>query len=506
MNKKSSPKTNTAFLDRIFWALCSLKLAVIVISSLAASLAAATIIESLYDTPTAQYWVYRSNWFYGLLFFLGVNILFVAISRFPWKKRHIPFLLAHLGILTLLTGSWMTERFGIDGNLRVSEGEVGSVLDLENASLVVREKDKVYSVPVPWIPSTVEYRPLWAGNYGLPYDLKIDQFLTHADPIISFMPNPASSSDSEGPSGNVAKSQAKTTPAIRFRVVGGPMKITQEFWLWEGSPEWKSIQAGPARFSISGVDNPIEKGNPGRPSLAFHQEKGGSLVYVAQSSEGKQVTERLKENQIKNHVIHPGWKGNITITVLDWIADATVSTTYKPARVQYGNGAPSSAIHVATAGSVSTWLGLGDRAVLHLGDREVEIGYFPKRIVLPFSLRLDRFTIEHDQGTLTPASYASQVTAIDTQGQKEALISMNEPLSMGGFTIYQASYEDGEPRPVTSIFSVNRDPGRFWKYSGSLLIVLGAVLLFGAKYRQGKAGKKSEAPVVTEPLSEAPGL
>lgn len=45
-------------------------------------------------------------------------------------------------------------------------------------------------------------------------------------------------------------------------------------------------------------------------------------------------------------VIHPGWRGNVTLTVLDWIPDAMPLTTYRPARVNYGSQAPPSAIHL----------------------------------------------------------------------------------------------------------------------------------------------------------------
>lgn len=66
---------------------------------------------------------------------------------------------------------------------------------------------------------------------------------------------------------------------------------------------------------------------------------------------------------------------------------------------------------------------------------------------------------------------------------------MNEPLKHSGFTLYQTSYEPGDPRPITSILSVNRDPGRGAKYLGSLLIVLGAIWLFAMKYRRAPARK-----------------
>ena len=84
-------------LDALFDFFASLKLAVIVLLGFAASLATGTILESQYDTATAQYYVYRSPWFFGLLGLLGVNIFFAAMSRYPWKGRHTPFILAHIG-------------------------------------------------------------------------------------------------------------------------------------------------------------------------------------------------------------------------------------------------------------------------------------------------------------------------------------------------------------------------------------------------------------------------
>ena len=56
--------------------------------------------------------------------------------------------------------------------------------------------------------------------------------------------------------------------------------------------------------------------------------------------------------------------------------------------------------------------------------------------------------------------------------------------------------EDARPRPTVSIFSVNRDPGRVWKYIGSLLIVLGSIMLFAVKYRKARVDKKKTAPEV----------
>ena len=181
----------------------------------------------------------------------------------------------------------------------------------------------------------------------------------------------------------------------------------------------------------------------------------------------------------------------------EWIPNATASTTYQPSRIQYGAQAPSSAntIHVVASQSSDVWLGLGDRAVLHLDGKEVEIGYFPRRVMLPFPLlRLNRFTVEHDPGTLSPAAYSSQVSVSSHEKTpRDVTISMNEPLQLGTFTLYQASYEDGTPRPITSIFSSIAIQDDFGSTGGSLSIVLGSISLFALKYR-GKRNQKRSFP------------
>src|SRR5258707_536483 len=86
-----SRKKSKVFLIKIFYFFCSLKVAVMILLCLAICLASATFLESAYDGKTAQRLVYRSWFFISLLGILGLEILLVAFSRWPWKKRHIPF-------------------------------------------------------------------------------------------------------------------------------------------------------------------------------------------------------------------------------------------------------------------------------------------------------------------------------------------------------------------------------------------------------------------------------
>ncbi len=438
---------------------CSLQFAVTVILSLAFASMVGTVLESQYDTATARYWVYRAFWFRMILAALGINIFCVMMSRFPWKKHHAAFLLAHIGILSLLTGSWVTDRRGLDGTLRIEEGETANVVEMDEAQLVFSESDALQAVPVKWIPPGVGFNPIQVAQYGI----TADQFLSHAEADFSFPEVPAGTPGA--------------APWIKVQLAGGPMKIRQEFQLWGGDPGWNTIQAGPARLMLFRnaleVPKTLKKELEGQPWAAFFPKKGG----------GYSVEMGRK------------WKGGVELKVLEWKSFTTSRVQYRDARVQYGQQAPLSAIHLTTGktgdGS-DVWLGLGERATLQQMGRQIRIGYYPRRVSLPFAVKLHKFDIERYPGTFSPKEYASTVSVQDERNPQAAsqsvLISMNEPLHHSGITFYQASYEEAQPRPTVSIFSVNRDPGRWLKYMGSIFLVSGIIWLFVTRWRKRVGG------------------
>ncbi|MBY0470244.1 cytochrome c biogenesis protein ResB [bacterium] len=464
-------------LNGIYKFLCSLKLAISVILVLAVSLAAATIIESIHDTQTAQYYVYQAGWFYGVLFLLAMNILVVALSRLPWKWSHGPFLLAHLGILVLLVGSWITARHGIDGMMRVTEGESTGVVEIQSPLLIVSDQSQVKTYPVRWVPVGVDFKPMQISEY----DLVVQKFITHAEPKVSFLAaKPTGSKDATG------------FPALKLTIKGGPMQITQEYWLWAGHPSWSALQAGPSRLALwvphlQTKDRKPPPVVPGQPTMIFSLGTDGSLSYSAHSSSNEVKTGKFAAGKMNGQVIDPGWRGNVSITINEFIPVATNDTRYEPSSLS-DEQAPPSAIYVTAGGGgpdAEVWLGMGDRAVLNKNGKEISVAYQPRRVMLPFSLKLNRFEIQRYHGTNDPSEYSSQVQVIDSSqktSQAPVTISMNEPLDYGGVTFYQSSYEDAQPRPITSIFSVNRDPGRWAKYYGSLFLVLGVIWLFAVKY------------------------
>src|SRR5690606_38323718 len=102
-----------------------------------------------------------------------------------------------------------------------------------------------------------------------------------------------------------------------------------------------------------------------------------------------------------------------------------------------------------------------------------------KRILkLPYQITLERFKMDKNPGTNTPASFESFISVLDGRKQAPAFsqhVFMNNPLKYDGFTFYQSSYFPIGPDQFGSALSVNFHPGRWIKYLGSLLLVFGSI-------------------------------
>lgn len=107
----------------VFRFLASVKLAVICIASLAATLAYATFYESKHGSPATQEKIYQSPGFGILLAFLAINIFCAAAIRFPWKRRQTGFVVTHIGLLVLIAGSFVGLKLSDEGNVAIAEGD-----------------------------------------------------------------------------------------------------------------------------------------------------------------------------------------------------------------------------------------------------------------------------------------------------------------------------------------------------------------------------------------------
>lgn len=98
------------------------------------------------------------------------------------------------------------------------------------------------------------------------------------------------------------------------------------------------------------------------------------------------------------------------------------------------------------------------------------------KIELPFSIQLRDFILERYPGSMSPSSYASEVTLIDNRSdlRKDYRIFMNNVLDYNKYRFFQSSYDTDERG---TILSVNHDYYGTWiTYFGYFLLCLGFIL------------------------------
>lgn len=125
----------------VFEFFASLKLAVVLLAVLIIAAIAGTIYESSFDAKVARAYVYGAPWFNLWLVLLGANLTVSALSRWPWRKHHLAFLITHLGIITLLIGSLIGRIWGTEGTITLFKGEPAA-----NRLLVDQHQLRVHDV------------------------------------------------------------------------------------------------------------------------------------------------------------------------------------------------------------------------------------------------------------------------------------------------------------------------------------------------------------------------
>ena len=124
---------------------------------------------------------------------------------------------------------------------------------------------------------------------------------------------------------------------------------------------------------------------------------------------------------------------------------------------------------------------------------------------LPFKLRVDSFEIDRYQGTMMPSMFRSRVTVLDpAAGERAAVIEMNKPLSYGGFTFFQSSYQIQNGREAT-ILSVSRDPGQAIVFLGYVLLVAGMIVVFVTRLAQHREAERLPARGASRGLAARAG-
>ncbi len=233
----------------VFKFFASLKLAVVLLAVLIVAAIAGTIWESSFDAKVARAYVYRAPWFNLWLVLLGANLTVSALSRWPWRKHHVAFLVTHLGIITLLTGSLIGRIFGIEGTITLFKGDPPTNrLLIDEHQLRVHDSDGVlkgYRAEFLHHPPTPNH-PRDLGKLASGARLSVIGYAEAIDAKLN--PRPL---DSGG------------TPALHFRIKTAMMGQQLESWLLADNAQNGNFAMGLANIELK--RGKAEIANTGHP-------------------------------------------------------------------------------------------------------------------------------------------------------------------------------------------------------------------------------------------------
>jgi hypothetical protein len=389
------------------------------------------------------------------------------VSRWPWTRHHIGFLVAHVGILAILVGSVVSLYRGLDSNMALAEGETSDR---------VRLLEKALHVSIPGLgahgtyPVAFEKRPP-STDREKRYPVPGTDIVLVAD---AYEPHVTMSETFEA-----AEAGA---PALHF-VLEAPM-ATQDAWLVADDPQRSHLDFGMVSFGFHAADSEeqaqqlLEHAGAAN-HLSFVLAPDGRILFGATGASGPARTGVVEPGQ----PVATGWPG--LGVVVDRvhphaIAHRTVVAAPPPKKEGQRNAAVRLRLEGPTGASDPEWVRWGELRPVRFGDQAASLAYRSPQAALPFRVTLLRFNNESYPGSRMASTYESTVRIDDPeQGTFETLISMNHPLHHRGYIFFQSSFIEG--RPMISIFSVARAPGLPLVYLGTALIGIGVAWMFYGK-------------------------
>ena len=136
---------------RIIHLLSSLKLALLLLATIAIACAVATVAESHFDASVARAWIYKAPWFIAWLGVLCMNLFAVTLSRWPWQKPHTGFIITHYGIILLLIGAVVGSKLGFEGNVTLrTDGQPQRRIITDRSTLQIESPADSYLYLLPF--------------------------------------------------------------------------------------------------------------------------------------------------------------------------------------------------------------------------------------------------------------------------------------------------------------------------------------------------------------------
>jgi len=180
--------------------------------------------------------------------------------------------------------------------------------------------------------------------------------------------------------------------------------------------------------------------------------------------------------------------GQFSVAVQQYLPRARQEVSFRPVEPARGQTSPPEAaalVEVTVDGQRrGVWLQRGDAQYgaqtifTDQGTLALTFGYETRP--LGYSIKLEDFTRRSNPGGVGQAAFSSTVRVTDPasgkMGRRE--IALNRPLAHGQYTLYQSSFRESSSHGEVSVLTAARDPGRWLKYLGGLMICGGILIMF----------------------------
>ncbi|WP_242117200.1 cytochrome c biogenesis protein [Aestuariivivens sediminicola] len=422
----------------------------------AIAMGAATFIENSYDTVTAKILIYHAKWFELIMILLIINFI-GSIQRYhllSWKK--IPGFIFHIAFAIIILGAGVTRYIGYEGQMHIREGSMSNFISTNDNYLIAKFNDGDKE-------ALFEKKLLMGMNIDNSFTSRLNT--SKGDVAISY--------------NNFIRNAKETIVEMEE----GDINLLYLTLSVQGHKDEIIIKKGELKMNH---DFPIAYENQSNPNALMISELGDSLVVSYHNPVIVKSMVDFKETTLTNGTVgrfsekqlYEPVGSDVTLVMTKRVKNGSIQYTSGSADQNTPNILVLDVSHNGATQQLMLKEGMGiiqNFQKVSFGDLDLELSYGPKRINLPFSIKLNDFILDRYGGSRSPSSFASDVMIIDPRENKEFVqrISMNNVLDYDGYRFFQSSYDRDEKG---SILSVNHDWwGTMISYFGYTLMIIGFI-------------------------------
>ena len=431
--------------------LFSTKLTAVLLLVFAFAIGYATFIENDYGTPASKALIFNTRWFELIMVLLTINLIgnIFKYKLFRWEKATT--LIFHVAFIVIIIGAAITRYVSFEGSMHIREGATSNIIVSADTYLQFKVDDKVEQLTYDKI---LYLNPKYNSKFSNNFNFKgSDIKIAYKD----FIPN---SIDTVLPSKN-----GKTIIEIVTVGKGGRLSRYIE------SGQTKFFGKFPIAFNENSRTEAI-KINQTDSGLTI--ESPYDIAFMSMEDQSKSTIVRDSVQEFRNRRLYT--LEDVSLVFKTVHEDVLIRQVSAPKSNKSGEDALVLDVTCNDKTKKVVLFGgqgyTSNHTIFQLADLNFSLSYGAKEIITPFSVRCNDFDMKKYPGSMSPSSFASEVTVIDNRNggvEFDQRIFMNNVLDYDGYRFFQSNYDQDE---LGTVLSVNHD------YWGTLVTYIGYGFLF----------------------------